>query len=100
MKPSLCCLLAVLLIGLVPVADAQVTRDPVSDEDRASFRVLYHDKLTSVQRTPTIKDDLKLAQDMMDFARGSVDSRILAVYILYSAWFLFAAVRVVESRRA
>ena len=37
---------------------------------------------------------------MMDFARGSVDSRILAVYILYSAWFLFAAVRVVESRRA
>ena len=37
---------------------------------------------------------------MMDFARGIVDSRVLTIYVAYSAWFLFAAVKVVESRRA
>lgn len=37
---------------------------------------------------------------MMDFARGVVDSRVVLFYILYTAWFLFAAVRVVEARRA
>jgi len=37
---------------------------------------------------------------MMDFARGVVDSRVLMIYVAYSAWFLFTAVKVVESRRA
>lgn len=37
---------------------------------------------------------------MMDFARGTVDSRIVVMYLAYTAWYLFIAVRVVESRRA
>ena len=36
---------------------------------------------------------------MMDFARGIVDSRIVVMYLTHAAWFLFAAVRVVESKR-
>ncbi|VGO14550.1 hypothetical protein PDESU_03113 [Pontiella desulfatans] len=37
---------------------------------------------------------------MMDFARGIVDSRIVIMYLSYAVWFLFAATKVVESRRA
>ncbi|MDF7825612.1 ABC transporter permease [Pontiellaceae bacterium B12227] len=37
---------------------------------------------------------------MMDFARGVVDSRIVIMYVTHAVWFLFAAVRVVESKRA
>ena len=37
---------------------------------------------------------------MMDFARGIVDGRIVVLYLAYTAWFLFVAVKVVESRRA
>ncbi len=36
---------------------------------------------------------------MMDFARGIVDSRIVVMYVTHTAWFLFAAVRIVESKR-
>jgi len=36
---------------------------------------------------------------MMDFARGVLDSRIVVMYITHAAWFLFAAIRVVESKR-
>jgi ABC-2 type transport system permease protein len=37
---------------------------------------------------------------MMDFARGTVDSRIVIMYLAYTAWYLFIAVRAVESKRA
>ena len=37
---------------------------------------------------------------MMDFARGIVDSRIVIMYVTHAAWFLFATVRIVESKRA
>lgn len=37
---------------------------------------------------------------MLDFSRGILDSRIVVMYLSYAAWFLFAAVKVVESRRA
>lgn len=37
---------------------------------------------------------------MMDFARGIVDSRIVIMYLTHAAWFLFATVRIVESKRA
>jgi ABC-2 type transport system permease protein len=36
---------------------------------------------------------------MMDFARGVMDSRVVVMYVTHAAWFLFAAIRVVESRR-
>jgi len=36
---------------------------------------------------------------MMDFARGVVDSRIVVMYLTHTAWFLFAAVKIVESKR-
>ncbi|MDF7799524.1 ABC transporter permease [Pontiellaceae bacterium B1224] len=36
---------------------------------------------------------------MMDFARGIVDSKIVVMYLANVAWFLFATVRVVESKR-
>ena len=37
---------------------------------------------------------------MLDFARGILDSRIVVMYITHAAWFLFATVRIVESKRA
>ena len=37
---------------------------------------------------------------MMEFSRGIVDSRVVVMYLSHAAWFLFAAVRVVESKRA
>lgn len=37
---------------------------------------------------------------MMDFSRGIVDSRIVIMYVSHAAWFLFAAVKVIESKRA
>lgn len=37
---------------------------------------------------------------MMDFARGIVDSKIVIMYVTHTAWFLFATVRIVESKRA
>ncbi|QBG46168.1 hypothetical protein EGM51_01650 [Verrucomicrobia bacterium S94] len=36
---------------------------------------------------------------MMEFSRGIVDSRVVVMYLSHAAWFLFAAVRVVEGRR-
>jgi ABC-2 type transport system permease protein len=36
---------------------------------------------------------------MMDFARGIVDSRTVVMYVGNAAWFLYAAIRVVESKR-
>ncbi|MDZ8117892.1 ABC transporter permease [Pontiella agarivorans] len=36
---------------------------------------------------------------MMEFSRGIVDSRVVVMYLGHAAWFLFAAVRVVEGRR-
>ncbi|MEE9369207.1 MAG: ABC transporter permease [Pontiella sp.] len=37
---------------------------------------------------------------MMDFSRGIIDSRIVVMYVCNAAWFLFAAVKVVESKHA
>lgn len=37
---------------------------------------------------------------MMEFSRGIVDSRVVIMYLSHAAWCLFAAVRVVESKRA
>lgn len=36
---------------------------------------------------------------LLDFSRGMVDSRTIVLYLSYTAWFLFAAVKVVESKR-
>ncbi|MEN7973359.1 MAG: ABC transporter permease [Verrucomicrobiota bacterium] len=36
---------------------------------------------------------------LLDFSRGMVDSRTIAIYFSYTAWFLFAAVKVIESKR-
>jgi ABC-2 type transport system permease protein len=36
---------------------------------------------------------------MMDFARGIVDSRMVVMYVSNAAWFLFATIKMVESRR-
>ncbi|HEY5653375.1 MAG TPA: ABC transporter permease [Pontiella sp.] len=36
---------------------------------------------------------------MMDFSRGIIDSRIVIMYVTHAAWFLFASVKMVESRR-
>ena len=36
---------------------------------------------------------------MLDFSRGIIDSRIIVMYVSNAAWFLFAAVKVVESKR-
>lgn len=36
---------------------------------------------------------------LLDFSRGVVDSRTIMLYLSYTAWFLFATVKVVESKR-
>ncbi len=36
---------------------------------------------------------------LLDFSRGMVDSHIIVLYLSYTAFFLFAAVKVVESKR-
>ncbi len=36
---------------------------------------------------------------LIDFSRGIVDGRIVVLYLTYTAWFLFAATKVVESKR-
>jgi ABC-2 type transport system permease protein len=37
---------------------------------------------------------------LLDFSRGMVDSRTIVLYLSYIAWFLFAAVKVVDSKRS
>ncbi len=37
---------------------------------------------------------------LLDFSRGMMDSRTIVLYLSYTAWFLFSAVKVVESKRA
>ncbi len=37
---------------------------------------------------------------MMDFSRGVLDSRIIVMYLTHTAWFIFATVKIVESKRA
>jgi ABC-2 type transport system permease protein len=37
---------------------------------------------------------------MWDFARGIVDSRSVVLYITYTAWFLFASIKVVQTKRS
>jgi ABC-2 type transport system permease protein len=37
---------------------------------------------------------------LLDFSRGIVDGRTVVLYLSYTAWFLFAAVKVVETKRA
>lgn len=37
---------------------------------------------------------------LLDFSRGVVDSRTIVLYVSYTAWFLFVAVKVVESKRS
>jgi ABC-2 type transport system permease protein len=36
---------------------------------------------------------------LLDFSRGIVDSRTVVIYLSYTAWFLFAAVKVIDSKR-
>jgi ABC-2 type transport system permease protein len=36
---------------------------------------------------------------MLDFSRGVVDSRIVVLYLSFTAWFLFVAVKAVETKR-
>ena len=36
---------------------------------------------------------------LLDLSRGMVDSRTMALYLSYTIWFLFIAVKVVESKR-
>lgn len=36
---------------------------------------------------------------MLDFSRGVVDSRIVIMYVSHAVWFLFASVKVIESKR-
>jgi ABC-2 type transport system permease protein len=36
---------------------------------------------------------------MLDFSRGTIDTRALAFYLINTAWLLFATVRILESRR-
>ncbi len=36
---------------------------------------------------------------MMDFARGVVDGRIVVLYLTHTAWFLFVAVKALETKR-
>ncbi|WP_372794850.1 ABC transporter permease [Pontiella sp.] len=38
-------------------------------------------------------------EHMMTFSRGIIDSRMVILYVTHAAWFLFASVRVVESKR-
>ena len=37
---------------------------------------------------------------LLDFSRGIVDGRIVVLYLSYTAWFLFIATKVVESKRS
>ncbi len=37
---------------------------------------------------------------LLDYSRGIVDSRSVVIYISYTVWFLFASVKVIESKRA
>ena len=37
---------------------------------------------------------------LLDFSRGVVDIRTIVLYLSYTAWFLFVAVKVVETKRA
>ncbi|MEO0476434.1 MAG: hypothetical protein AAF085_10775 [Planctomycetota bacterium] len=73
MKLSLSCLLALLLTGLSPSALAQATAEPVSEQDKANFKELFSEKLSTVNRTRTISDDRTLAQEMMAFASSIPD---------------------------
>lgn len=73
MKSSPSCLLALVLLALVPAVNAQVTQKPVTSEDEAIFKTLFREKLTTVNRTRSTADDLTLAQEMMALAKASPD---------------------------
>jgi hypothetical protein len=73
MKLSLSCLLTLILFGLSHAASAQVTNTPVSDEDQATFKDNFREKLSTVNRTRNTTDDLELAVEMMEFAADIPD---------------------------
>ena len=74
----------------------------------AGFAVLFGAFLTGAYMAYTAPSEVtrNLGQylssyaHMLDFARGIVDSRIMALYLSFTAWILYASVRVVETRRA
>jgi ABC-2 type transport system permease protein len=47
----------------------------------------------------TIGQFFSASAHMMDFSRGVVDSRIVVLYLSFTAWFLFVAVKAVETKR-
>jgi len=47
----------------------------------------------------TVLDYLSIETHIMDFARGSVDTRPVVLYLSWTVFVLFAAVRLLEVRR-
>lgn len=74
----------------------------------AGFAVLFGTFLTGVYMAYTAPGEIARIYGhffspyvhLLDFSRGVIDGRILTLYITLTAWVLFAAVQVVETRRA
>lgn len=103
--------LGVMLVGGTYVAIGLLLSSLTSNQIVAAisgFALLFGSSITFTLMAYSAQNPMSRAigllyspmAHMMDFARGSVDSRVFVMYLAYTAWFLFAAVKVVESKRA
>jgi ABC-2 type transport system permease protein len=103
-------MLGVLLVGGLYIAVGVFMSSLTSNQIIAaigSFALLFGASLTlaiMAYNAPTpamriIGQYYSSFAHMMDFARGIVDSRMVVMYLGNAAWFLFAAIKVVESKR-
>ncbi|MEI6892206.1 MAG: ABC transporter permease [Pontiella sp.] len=102
--------LGVLLVGMLYIAVGLFMSSLTSNQIVAAiggFALLFGSFLGTMYMAYTAQSpDVRMVglyyssfAHMMDFARGIVDSRIVIMYVTHTAWFLFAAVRMIDSKR-
>jgi ABC-2 type transport system permease protein len=103
-------MIGVLLVGGLYIAVGLFMSSLTSNQIIAaigSFALLFGSSLTlaiMAYNAPTLEMRIvgqyySSFAHMMDFARGIVDSRMVVMYVSNAAWFLFATIKVVESKR-
>jgi ABC-2 type transport system permease protein len=102
--------LGVVLVGGLYIAIGMVMSSLTSNQIVAAISgfallsVLFFSTLFMAYTTPNpavriVGQYLSPYAHLLDFSRGVVDSRTVVLYVSYTAWFLFAAVKVVDARR-
>lgn len=102
--------LGVMLVGSLYIAFGLLMSSVTSNQIVAAiggFAVLFGTSITLVilaysAASPSVRivgQYFSSFAHMMDFARGVVDSRTVMLYLSYTAWLLFVAIKMVEIKR-